>query len=58
MVWAPKLGFLKKPPYNHRFFAIHYHLINCEDLPTIVFKLQYFIILKYVIFKLNITTLD
>ena len=46
MVWAPKLGFLKKPPYNHRFFAIHYHLINCEDLPAIAFKLQYFIILK------------
>ena len=58
MVWAPKLGFSKKRPYNHRFFAIRYHLINCEDLPTIAFKLQCFIILKYIIFKLSITSLD
>ena len=58
MVWALKLGFGKKPAYNHRFLVIRYHLINCEDLPIIAFKLQCFIILKYIIFKLSITSLD
>ena len=59
MVCAPKLGFGKKPPYNHRFFVIRYNLINCEDLPTIAFKLQCFIILKcIIIFKLSIISLD
>ena len=56
MVWAPKLGFGKKPAYNHHFLVIRYHLINCEDLPTTAFKLRCFIILKYIIFKLSITS--
>ena len=57
MVCAPKLGFSEKPPYNDRFFVIRYYLINCEDLPTIAFKLQCFIILNHIIFKLSITFL-
>ena len=50
--------FQQKTTLQSPFFAIRYHLINCEDLPTIAFKLQCFIILKYIIFKLSITSLD
>ena len=57
MVWVPKLDLGRNPPIIN-FFVIHYHPKNCEDLPTIAFKLQCIIILKYIIFKLRITFLD